>query len=48
MVDYKKIINALDLDRVSLMGVENKKEYDIVTIKGGLNGGGDIFYYLLK
>lgn len=48
MVDYKKIINALDLDRVSLMGVENKKEYDIVTIKGGLNGGGDIFYYLTQ
>lgn len=46
MIDYKKIIDSLDLDKISVKSVEEKEDYNIITIHGGLNGLGDIFFYL--
>ena len=46
MIDYKKIIDGLDLDKISVKSVEEKEDYNIITIHGGLNGLGDIFFYL--
>lgn len=46
MKDYKEIIDALGLECVSVSSVEYNKDYSIISIHGGLNGRGDILYYL--
>lgn len=46
MKDYKEIIDALGLKCVSVSSVEYNKDYSIISIHGGLNGCGDILYYL--
>lgn len=46
MEDYKEIIDALELERISVSSVEYNKDYSIISIHGGLNGRGDILYYL--
>lgn len=46
MKDYKEIINNLELQRVKFSSVEEKEDHDVITIHGGLNGRGDILYYL--
>lgn len=48
MINYKEIINNLNLDKISVKSVEEKKDYTIITIYGGLNGFGDIFFYLYQ
>lgn len=46
MKDYKGIIDTLGLQRVKFSSVEEKEDHDVITIYGGLNGCGDILYYL--
>lgn len=46
MKNYKEIINKLELQRVEFNSVEEKEDHDVITIYGGLNGHGDILYYL--
>lgn len=48
MINYKEIINNLNLDKISVKSVEEKKDHTIITIYGGLNGFGDIFFYLYQ
>ena len=48
MLNYKEIINNLNLDKISVKSVEEKKDHTIITIYGGLNGFGDIFFYLYQ
>lgn len=46
MRNYKEIIDKLKLTKVSLASVEEKDDYDILTLHGGLNGSGDFYRYL--
>ena len=46
MRNYKEIIDKLELTKVSLVSVEEKDGYDILTIRGGLNGRGDFYRYI--
>ena len=46
MRNYNKIIDSLNLTKISLHSVEEKDDYDILTIYGGLNGKGDFLSYM--
>lgn len=46
MKNYKEIIDKLFLTKVSLKSVEEKDDYDILTIYGGFNGNGNFDCYL--
>ena len=47
MKNYKEIISKLELQEVEFSSiVEEKEDYDVIAIHGGLNGRGDILYYL--
>lgn len=46
MKNYEDIINGLSLKGVSLYSVDEEKDYDILTLYGGLNGKGDFLSYM--
>lgn len=46
MRNYEKIIDSLELEKVNVACIEEKEDHDVITIYGGLNGHGDILYYL--
>lgn len=46
MKDYKEIIDILGLEHISVSSIEYKEDYSIISIHGGLNGCGDILFYL--
>lgn len=46
MKNYEEIIDGLELERVNVAHIEEKEDHDVITIYGGLNGRGDILYYL--
>lgn len=46
MRNYKGIISELTPKGVTLYSVEEKEDYDILTLHGGLNGKGDFYRYL--
>lgn len=46
MKNYKEIIEELELERISVLSIEYNEDYSIISICGGLNGCGDISYYL--
>lgn len=46
MKDYERIIDSLNLEQVNFAYTDEKEDHDVITIYGGLNGRGDILYYL--
>lgn len=46
MKDYKEIIDRLELKRISISSIAYHKDHSVISIRGGLNGCGDIIYYL--
>lgn len=46
MRQYKELIEGLALPKITVMNVEEHDDCDVITIKGGFNGRGDLCTYL--